>query len=50
MSSYDITFCARECNNNKCERNKKRLKGWIYPVSMAYFNECKDYKKEKKIK
>ena len=48
--SYDITFCTRECGNNKCKRNKKRLEGWIYPVSIACFDDCENYKKAKKVK
>ena len=46
MSSYDITFCDRNCKNYECKRNKKRLEDWKYPVSMANFIECKEYKEK----
>ena len=49
--SYDITFCSYDkCKNQKCDRHPNRLKGWIYPVSMADFTECENWKEfEKKI-
>lgn len=41
--NYDITFCARECENMKCERNQKHIKSSGRIVSMAIFSECDKY-------
>ena len=48
MNNYDITFCNRECANYKCSRNQKRLENWNYPVAIANFYECKEYKEKEK--
>ena len=26
MASRDITYCAKECENTECKRNKKQIK------------------------
>ena len=44
MSSYDITFCNRDCSNYDCKRNQKRLEGYKYPIAIANFYECKEYR------
>lgn len=43
--SYDITFCSfKKCKKTKCERHPIQHKGWIYPVSVADFTECENWK------
>lgn len=47
--NYDITFCNRECENKKCERNFKYVDimdlASVKPyVSIASFDECEDFK------
>ena len=34
--SEDITWCSkRNCNNSKCERNRKRIRPTVKPLSFA---------------
>jgi hypothetical protein len=48
MPSTDITFCARECGNMECERNRENLPYEInYFVSMADFKDCKEWREKK---
>ncbi len=42
MSSEDITFCAYDCSNTECIRNKKNIKQHWLDHSYSYFPECKD--------
>lgn len=44
----DMTFCSRDCNNEKCDSNKRNIHmpvglAWM-PVAYADFKDCKDYK------
>lgn len=46
--SYDITFCNRNCNNEKCERNfnfvdKTKLMLVKPYVSIASFDKCEEF-------
>jgi len=43
MSSYDITFCSRNCTNHTCKRNLKNIQGYEGFVSMANFESCEDF-------
>lgn len=46
MSSEDITFCAnKECCDQKCERNPKRIRLPI-PHSFAFFSACPKWKEK----
>ena len=43
--SFDITFCSyKGCKEKNCERHLTRLKGWLYPVSIADFTKCENWK------
>ena len=49
--NYDITFCSRDCSNEKCERNynyvdKVKLIMVKPYVSMASFDDCKEFQKK----
>lgn len=51
MNNYDITFCSRSCNNKQCERNlkyidKTRLYSYKPFISIANFQNCKNFKGE----
>ena len=51
--NYDITFCNRDCNNKKCQRNLKYVdKRKMFEckpfISMAEWKDCKDFKGEGK--
>lgn len=42
--SYDITFCSyKGCKEKNCDRHPIRLKGWLYPVSIADFTKCENW-------
>jgi len=45
----DITFCLRECGNEKCKRNKNHLNENDY-VSLGYFEDCEEYIERKEYK
>ena len=52
--NYDITFCSRDCNNEKCERNYNyvdKVKLIIVKpyVSIASFDDCKEFKVKEMI-
>lgn len=42
--SEDITYCAYDCKNMKCERNNKHIKKIDITIthSFAYFDSCKE--------
>lgn len=44
MSTYDITYCVRQCSNMQCERNIKHLEGIEVNVSMASFGDCEEWR------
>jgi len=46
----DIAFCARDCANDKCERNKTNIAkpkdfGWM-PVDFAEFKDCAEWEEK----
>lgn len=46
--NYDITFCSRKCNNEKCERNLNYVdKVSLFEtkpfISMASFDNCEEF-------
>jgi hypothetical protein len=41
--SEDITFCLADCENMKCERNKKHIKIMDIPHSFANYENIKGY-------
>lgn len=47
----DTTFCERDCNNLKCNKNKKNINvppeyAWM-PIAFTTYQDCKDYIKDK---
>lgn len=51
--SYDITFCNKNCNNKKCERNfnfvdKTKLMLVKPYVSIASFDKCEEFEERGK--
>ena len=45
MVYNDMTYCATPCDNMDCPRNIKHLhkKSIFFPVSQAFFVNCKDW-------
>ncbi len=44
----DITYCARECMNVKCFRNKIHTKDYNGYLSWSNFEDCEEYANETK--
>ena len=49
--NYDITFCSRNCGNEKCKRNFNYIdKGKLFIakplVSIANFDNCEEFQKK----
>ena len=46
MSSWDITFCNRDCANTECKRNKTNAPEGVDRLWVADFMDCTEYKEE----
>lgn len=43
MSSWDITFCNRDCANTECERNKTNAPEGVDLLWIGDFMDCTEY-------
>lgn len=46
----DITYCARDCANTECKRNKKHVENYNGFLSWANFVDCEEWKDEQSTK
>lgn len=46
--SFDITFCSyAKCKDRDCERHQRKLKNYLYPVSIGDCPRCENWENGK---